>query len=447
MNLAEFPLALLAERNKAGTVSFVRERALTLQDGTTLQQSWHVTGSPDYGLPHPTDEDVLLGLLKIAADNGFESPVVHFTQTALFNLLQWHDQGFYFKRFEQALARLKTTAIRATNAFWNNATKSYQTRHFGIIESYELFQRRPGVCSSPVVALTANWARFSAEFYSSIQAGYMKPLDLTLYFSLKSSVSKRLYRFLDKKRYKKEQFAINVPQLASVHLGLSESTCRYMSWIRRELDRAHHELTERGFLESAEYGETKNGEPKVTYTFNLKAPACEQLMLPVADPAARVVAMLIERGVSRGIAQELLKAAAPEVIESQIDVFDHLQTMSKAKPLANPGGFLTSAIRQGWNIKPPGYLPPAERQARAHALSRSASEQAVRREHQVNEQATLEKVRSSLPESLLELLWEEAFEQARTQLGPGYKLRRDSRVVEAFLNGILHERYVQPATS
>jgi hypothetical protein len=43
---------------------------------------------------------------------------------------------------------------------------------------------------------------------------------------------------------------INLQQLASVHLGLSETSCRFPSWIKKEMDRAHEELIGCNFLKS-----------------------------------------------------------------------------------------------------------------------------------------------------------------------------------------------------
>lgn len=442
MNLAEFPLSLLSERSSAGAMTFSRERTLVLADGSKLHQSWLVTGSPEFGLPQPGDEDVLLGLLKIASDNGFESPTVHFTQMALLNVVQWRNQGFYFKRLEQALARLKTTSILATNAFWNNTTKTYQTRHFGIIDSYELWERRQGTGCAKLFALSSNWARLSTEFFSSIQAGYIKPLDLKVYFALQSSIAKRLYRFLDKKGYRKEQFSINLQQLATVHLGLGDSTCRYVSWIKRELDRAHRELVALDFLESATYGVTKSGDPKVTYAFSTRTSSTEQLALPEpADSTTRLLQMLVDRGVSVTTARELVRESKPDALLERIDVFDHLRLMSRHKPLQNPAGFLVQSIRNQWTMVPPGYTPMAVRREQAHKEEqrrRVTTEQAAR---QTEEAKTLQMLRESLPEETMKALREEAFEQARQQIGTAYRVRPDSRLVDAFLNGILKERY------
>lgn len=435
MNLAEFPLALLAQRSRVGMLSFTKERQLTLPDGSQLKQTWIVTGSPEYGLPQPADEDVLLGLLKIAADNGFESPRLSFTQRGLMNLIQWSEQGWHYKRLEQSLERLKTTSIKAKNAFWNNTTKGYQTRHFGIIDSYELFARNGLGTSTQLLALSSNWVRLSTEFFESIQAGYLKPINLALYFSLSSSVSKRLFRYLDKKRYQKKRFEINLQQLASVHLALSESTCRYASWIKKELDRAHKELIERGFLTSASYLPNKDGDWKVCYEFNTASPPSEQLALPVTeDPQSVLVGLLVERGVSLAVARELLSVRSPDFIALQMEVFDHLKRMTSYRPMRNPGGFLAQAIRDGWNLCPPGFR--SSRVTEQKRIEQKEHEADRARTHEA-----IDAIRASLPPATLDALREEAFDQAREQMGPAFRLRKDSRMVEAFLNGILCDRY------
>lgn len=444
MNLAEFPIALLSQRVANGELSFTCERTLALPRGGTLQQTWCVTGAPKYGLPQPADEDVMLGLLKIAADNGFESPVVHFSQSGLLALLRWTDQGFYYRRLEQALARLKTTAILATNAFWNNSTKSYETHHFGVIDSYKLYERRGNGTGSQLIALSSNWARFSDEFFSSMQAGYLKPLNLGRYFSLRSSVSKRLYRYLDKKRYQKESFSINLQQLASVHLGLSDKICHYPSWIKRELDRAHDELCESGFLTHVEYGRSKAGAWKVIYAFNNEPPSTQQLVLPMpSDRQAEVVALLVARDVSPSTARELVASREPQSVAAHIDVFDYLCRMSHGKPLQNPAGFLVESIRNAWTLRPPGYQPPAVRERMAQSEREEETMRQQRAADQATQQQKLEAQRASLSEDELQVLREEAWREAQKQLGTSYRLKRDSRMVEAFLNGLIQQRLLE----
>lgn len=441
MNLVEFPLSLMMQRTRQNALSFTRERTLNLPDGSTLQQSWMVTASPEFGLPQPVDEDVLLALLKIACESGFTTPEIHFTRCTLLEVLKWPNQGFYFKRIEQALDRLKSTTIKAKNAFWNNRTKAYETCHFGVIDSYKLFEKRDGHNNTRSAALESNWVIFSREFFSSLQAGYIKPLDLELYFSFNSSVSKRLFRYLDKKRYQKQRFEINISQLASVHLGLSEATCRYSSWIKKDLDRAHAELARAGFLRSAEYARMRNGEWKVCYSFPSTPQISEQLALPLPPSRdADLIDMLVKRGVSRGTARELVGSVSLQTLEAQIEVFDHLN--NSGKPMKNPGGFLTQAIRNGWSIAPPGFVSREVREERARALSRAAADQADKEQQLTRAQQTIEQVRDALPSDVLEALRDEALAQARAQLGAGFRLRRDSRMVDAFFNGILQERYI-----
>jgi hypothetical protein len=446
MNLAEFPLSLLAQRTTVGTLSFTKERSLTLPNGMTLAQTWIVTGAPEYGLPQPTDEDVLLGLLKISCDNGFISPQVHFTQRGLLGILHWPAQGWTFRRLEQALARLKTTNILARNAFWNNEQKAYQTRHFGIIEEYELLNQQGGAHQGRRFALSSNWVLFSRQFFSSIQAGYLKPLDLDLYFNLRSALSKRLYRFLDKKRYQKQRFEINLQLLASVHLGLSDATCQYPSWIKKDLDRAHAELTECGFLATASYSHARSGDWKVSYQFRERTARCEQLSLPLPkDETAELREMLIHRGVSASVARELVQSKPAQLVSAQLEVFDHLTRLTQPKRFHNPAGFLTEAIRQEWNLRPPGFsgprrpAPPA--QPGAAAPARDPQDPALEQE-----KSALAALRASLPETSLQALQEEAYRQARAQLSTTYRLRKDSPLVEAFLNGLLKEKYLSAAS-
>lgn len=442
MNLAEFPLAVLNQRMDKGVLKFQKTRTLSLPDGTTLNQEWTVTGDPEYGLPQPVDEDVLLGLLKIAAEDGFASPIVHFTQRGLLAVLHWKQQGWYYNRLEQALSRLTTTTIKAKNAFWNNETKTYQTVHFGIIDSYELYERHAQAMNTLALALRSNMVRFSKEFFSSIQAGYLKPLDLALYFSLKRALTKRLYRYLDKKRFQKQRFEIRLDTLASVHMGMAEGTCRYASWMKKEFDRAHAELVEAGFLRTAEYERTKDGAWKVVYNFNPARAKDEQLILPAADNGiANLLVMLTERGLSPLTAQEIVQSKPADFILGQLEVFDFL-CERKSKAVHNPAGFLTRALQNEWRLTPPGYEPKVERERKEQVAQETRVTESVERNAQETERDAVARVRESLSVQELAALREEARVEVVRQLGPSYRLRDNSPVLEAFVYGLIRDRYV-----
>ncbi|MBV8145043.1 MAG: replication initiator protein A [Gammaproteobacteria bacterium] len=453
MNLAEFPIALLSSRTKAKALSFKKSRVVTLDDGTVLHQEWIVTGSPEYGLPQPSDDDVLLGLLKLAADEGLASPLIHFTRRGILSLMGWANDGRNHKRLERSLQRLATTKILAHKSFWDNREKVYETLLFGIIETLKLFERRTGAPSTYEIALTANWVRFSKEFFESMQAGYIKPLNLTLYFSLSSPVAKRLFRYLDKKRYNKDRFQIGLHQLAATHIGLSEAKCAFPSWIKQVLDPAHNELMERGFLRSASYHKGKDGEWKVVYHFgrssesNQEQPAAEKPVdatapevTPVAigkKPLSPVVQALVDRGVSPRDAEELVDDKPAGLIDSAIEACDQL---IRSKKLTNPGGFLAKAIREEWQLKAPGLLSSTDRERLVSAASNPA-EKTTQEERQRQEQELVQtKLESLAAEDLVELR-REAMAMARKQIGVAIKLQDNSPVVEAFLYSLVQQRY------
>jgi hypothetical protein len=153
--------------------------------------------------------------------------------------------GSGYKQIEEALDRFKGTSIKAKNGFYDNARKFYATKNFGIIDDYELMDSSkpgpPGQDNFPF-----SYVNLGEVLYESIQAGYIKSLNMKTYFELEGPLAKRLYRYLDKKAYNKKKFEINLFTLAEVHLGLQK--CKYLSQIKQQLSHAHEELVKAGFL-------------------------------------------------------------------------------------------------------------------------------------------------------------------------------------------------------
>ena len=87
---------------------------------------------------------------------------------------------------------------------------------------------------------------------SSFRSGFIKKLDMDLYFSLKSAVSRRLYRYLDKHFYYKPVVEKNLMVLAFEKLGLSRNY-KYISSIRQQLEPAMQELIDMGYLAESQF--------------------------------------------------------------------------------------------------------------------------------------------------------------------------------------------------
>lgn len=245
MNLAEFPLAVLSTRvdNKIKTLEFTDYTRGP--KGEMVERRWIITGADKFGLPTATDDDVILGLIRLTMDQDFRQAKVYFTRYELLKTLRWSTEGRSYQRLVKSLDRLSGVRIRSSNSFYDNATKSYQTSNFGIIDAYEINDERVGGEKN-------SFFIWSEMLFDSFKSGYIKKLDLDLYFTLKSSVARRLYRYLDKHFYFKNVLDAHLYTLAFEKIGLSRSY-KYLSSIKQQLAPALKELVEIGFLSSYEY--------------------------------------------------------------------------------------------------------------------------------------------------------------------------------------------------
>ena len=64
---------------------------------------------------------------------------------------------------------------------------------------------------------------WNRTFIESCQADNLRQLDLDTYFSLKSAISKRLYRFLGKRFYRQADWTFDLAEIAFDRVGLSRS--------------------------------------------------------------------------------------------------------------------------------------------------------------------------------------------------------------------------------
>ena len=104
----------------------------------------------------------------------------------------------------------------------------------------------------------------SAFFHQSVAvANYIKDLNLGVYYGLALPISKRLFRYLDKNRYKKTRYEETVMRMA----GKLPLAYAYPSQVKQKLARAHEELLRHGYLTRVTYDVTREGEDKVIYEF------------------------------------------------------------------------------------------------------------------------------------------------------------------------------------
>jgi plasmid replication initiation protein len=244
MNLAEFPLTVLSTRVNTEVKTLEFKDSIRGKSGELIEREWIITGADKFGLPTATDDDVILGLMCLTMDQGFRNRKVYFSRYELLKILRWTTEGRSYSRLSKSLDRLSGVRIRSSNAFFDNSQKGFQTCNFGIIDAYEIKDTRGSKDKSYFI--------WSEMMFDSFQSGFIKKIDLDFYFSLKSSVSRRLYRYLDKHFYHRSTVEKPLLTLAFEKIGLSRSY-QYVSSIKQQIEPAGEELIERGFLKSFQF--------------------------------------------------------------------------------------------------------------------------------------------------------------------------------------------------
>jgi hypothetical protein len=347
MNLAEFPFALLSNRAPQGMNTIKFEDSVEGKDGKLVRRVWTVTGGDEFGLPLAGDEEVYVVLMEVTKDQGFDQRTINITRYDLIKRLGWADKGDSYRRLRDALDRLLGVTIKAEKAFWDNAKQRYVDVGFHIIDDYALYDENPGrKRAGGQDTLPLSFITWNQVIFRSFQAGNIKQLDTAFFFGLDSSVSRRLYRYLDKKRYDgKGTFRIGMKKLAFEKLGMSRTY--YPSNIKQELKRAHDELMETGFLTGVEYEEPRSGgEELVIYYFTQR-----KYMLPPKLPSEELghelVEDLVEAGVTPATARQLVQDFGDEVrVQLQYRVYRKAQ---------DPAAVLVEAIKGKWE-PPASYL-------------------------------------------------------------------------------------------
>jgi hypothetical protein len=244
MNLVEFPISVLSKRTDPNTKTLEFTDYVTSKAGDQIERKWIITGADKFGLPTSSDDEVLLGLLKLSVDKGFAGRKIFFTRYELLRILKWSTEGRSYSRLQKALDRLSGVRIKTTNGFFDNDTKRHTTKNFGLIDEYEINSQAGG-------DLPSSFFVWSDIMFRSFQVGFIKRLDLNFYLDLKTAVAKRLFRYLDKHFWYKSQIRKNLFVFCHEKIGVSRNF-RYASSLLQQIEPGVEELIERGFLQKFE---------------------------------------------------------------------------------------------------------------------------------------------------------------------------------------------------
>lgn len=373
LNLAEFPLCALAHRLRGDqkTLRF-EDRVWDERRGETITRQLTITGADAYGLPTALDEEVLLGLIQISRLSYFAERTVRFTRYQLIRLLGWRLESKSYERIEASLNRWTGVMLYYQRAWWNKAKQCWMDEEFHVLDNVRLYHREPGMANDEAGLSSFTW---NDVIFHSFQAGNLKSIDFDFFRELRSSVARRLYRFLDKRFYRRTRWEFDLREFACEHAGLARD---YDTGnLKRKLRSGILELEERGYLRPMTEGERfpklRVGQWRVVFE---QAQRQSQTASPVVENSASpLVEALVQRGVAPFTAGRVSQQFEAEKIQGQLNVFDYLIAKGDDKVSRNPPGFLLSAIR-GDYAPPKGYLDHAAQEQRRHqAEKRRAREQ------------------------------------------------------------------------
>lgn len=435
LNLAEFPIALLADYAPKD------QKTLHFEDA---HGRLTITGSDAYGLPTALDADVIVALIyltKLRTD--FRDVKVNFSRYELIRLLNWPDKGSSYTRLDQALNRWGGVWMVYDKCWWNNKLKRYVSAKMHILESVVIMESGARTCQrqSHLPLSTFTWNK---TFIESCQADNLRQLDLNTYFSLQSAVSKRLYRFLGKRFWRQMDWTFDLKEIAFDRVGLSRSYEGNAGKIKEKLQSALEELEGIGFLQPLTREDRYHRIDRGQWTIRLvrqapalPAPPTEVQAEPETPP---LVAELIRRGVTAKTAAELAEGHPPETVQAKIEVFDWLVERQDKRVAQSPEGYLVKSITDDYQT-PKGFVSAAERQAARERLESQARQEAEKREREQEEKSRARAEREAITAYRSRLMPEElaACEAAAlAQADDDARRNYDDPAMQRFRKTILH---------
>jgi hypothetical protein len=185
-----------------------------------------------------------------------------------------------------------------------------------------------------------------------------------------------MYRFLDKRFYRRIRLDFDLRTLACEHIGLSRSYAP--TELKRRLKPALEELEQLGFLEvlspDERYSYVKRGTWRIILIRGRRGHS-EPDEEPSSEPDD-LVDDLRSRGVTVKTAQDLVAGHPATRIRTKIEVFDWLIRNEDKRVGKNPAGYLVASIRSDYQ-EPGDYRASAEAEATAQgARARRAAAEA-----------------------------------------------------------------------
>jgi len=348
VNLEEAPLFMFKRRDRHEDSTEARNTVLT-KDGNRLEQYWRITAHRDFGLPGPHDQDVFVAVMMTVSRRGGIPPDgrVSFTLYELLEILGKTHAGKNYDDLRNSLDRLSETSIYAENAFYSKENEDFRSHRFRMWSVHFSRKKRKGRASEH------HTLRFDDILVRSYNASYLKSLDSDFYYGLKRPLARSLYKLVDVKRKQALSWSVELEGLRQL-LSMPESY-KYPSAIKRQLEPAHRELVQTGFLSRADFEERGRGATKanlVRYRVSQRFVRERSKPTPELSDGERFATdALVAKGVWAQAARELVvKHGAGHCLH-------YVEALPYQEGVKNPAGWLRTHIENAWPVRIPEEPP------------------------------------------------------------------------------------------
>ncbi len=402
MNLAEFPLSAISDRLDPDQKTLVFEdRIFDQQRGEMITRKLTITASDEYGLPTAIDDEVMLALVQVSKLQKFGNRKVSFSRFQIISMLGWGDSGRSYNRLETALNRWVGVTLYYEKAWWDKANKCWRDEKFHILDNVSIISRDSHSGTSPQLELPFCSFTWNDVIWRSFDAGNLKSLNFSFYVQLKGAISKRLYRFLDKRFFLRGDWKFELKELCFEHVGLSRNYDA--ANLKRKLRTAIVELETKGFLAPMPDGERfRKTSQGIWHVFFEKARVSLKEPQERAGEPSPLVLALKERGVALEAAEALVTEYPADLIAQQLESFDFLTAQKDRRISKNPAGYLVSAIRAEYS-NPPGFVSEEDRLRK----EKEAAERKAKREEKKRAAEEREKAKEAANRKAIDEFWKD----------------------------------------
>jgi len=349
LNFAEFPLASLSTSlpKDQKTLEFTDE-IFDKSKNQKVTRKLTITASDKYGLPTAMDDEVILGLIQLTGKTDFAERKVFFTRYELLKLLNWSDDTRNYDRIEQSLNRWLGVTLYYDKSWWSKEEQSWVNEGFHILDHVTVFDKERQIRRAKVGEGNAGKSSFvwNEVVFNSFQSGHLKRIDFEFYKALKSAVSKRMYRFLDKRFYMRASLEFDLKTFACEHLGLSKNY--HNGELKRVLRPAILELENQGFLKKLPDGDRflslSRGEWKIAFVKS------SDQRIALKEELPELVKALADRGITLASARTIVSKTEEAEIREKLAFFDWLSAKKDPRIKDSPAGFLYNSITNKFNL-------------------------------------------------------------------------------------------------